>query len=230
MPSRLKKKCPVCGEEIPEDATICPNCGADLELLEMEEELGDEDLVPLESFLDSIGDAEDVDPEKILEEMRKLIQVPNVEVSTTEAQEPESGSAVEAEGVTEQSTEESGESVEEGGTEASSEVEEETAEEGEEEVVYLCPVCEQPVAPDDKVCPHCGATFVETEEEMAEAREEYLEEAKRLIKTMREKGIDVSDVTPFLKNANLAKRKGDVESALENAIQCVLGAKEKLGS
>ena len=231
MPSRLKKKCPVCGEEIPEDATICPNCGADLELLEMEEDLGDEDLVPLESFLDSIGDAEDVDPEKILEEMRKLIQVPDVDVSATDVHEPESGSAVEAESETEKSMEtgEETESVEEGEVKEVSSKGEEGAEEGEEEVVYLCPVCEQPVAPDDKVCPHCGAIFVDTEEEMAEALEEQLEDAKRLIKTMREKGIDVSDVTPFLKNANLAKRKGDIESALENAIQCVLKAKEKLG-
>ena len=65
---------------------------------------------------------------------------------------------------------------------------------------------------------------------MEEALEEQLEKAKQLIKEMREKDIDVSEVTPFLKNANLARRKGDVEAALENAIHCVLRAKEKLGS
>ena len=213
MPSTSKKRCPVCGEEIPEDAEICPRCGANLELFELEEEIEDEDLTPLESFLDSIGDEEDVDPEKLLEEMRKLIQV-SVEEEPEEVVE-----------------EEESEEVKEEKTLPEEEVEEEIEESGEEEeeVVYLCPVCEQPVAPDDKVCPHCGAIFVESEEEIAEALEEQLTEAKSLIKTMREKGIDVSDVTPFLKNANLAKRKGDIETALENAIQCVLKGKEKLG-
>jgi predicted nucleic acid-binding Zn ribbon protein len=218
MASNRKKKCPVCGEEIPEDATMCPNCGADLELLEMEEDLDDEDLVPLESFLDSIGDAEDVDPEKLLEEMRNLIQIP---VSTSESVD-ENKEQVEREENVSNHPEENEETVED---EVPAEGEED---EDGEEVVYLCPVCEQPVAPDDKVCPHCGAIFVETKEEMAEALEEQLDMAKKLIKEMRAKNIDVSDVTPFLKNANLAKRKGDIESALENAIECVLKAKEKL--
>ncbi len=226
MASKLKKKCPVCGEEIPEDATICPNCGADLELFEMEEELDEGDLVPLESFLDSIGDAEDVDPEKILEEMRKIIQTSDIGVGSEEKpseQEENLPEEKEEEGAEvsefEEVEEETGESEETG---------EEVEEEGE--VEYVCPVCGGVVGADDKVCPHCGAIFVETEEEMEEALEEQLEQAKQLIKEMREKGIDVSEVTPFLKNANLARRKGDVEAALENAIHCVLRAKEKLGS
>ncbi len=213
MPSILKKKCPICGEEIPEDAEVCPHCGANIELFELEEEMEDEDITPLESFLDSIGDAEDVDPEKLLEEMRKLIQV---DVEST-PEKPEEENVEEKEPETEE--------IEEAASETT-----EAAEEEGEEVVYVCPVCEQPVAPDDKMCPHCGAIFVESDEEMEELLEEQLAEAKELIKTMRAKNIDVSDVTPFLKNANIAKRKGDIETALENAIECVMKAKEKLGS
>jgi len=207
MPSRLKKKCPICGEEIPEDAEICPHCGANLELFELEEEMDEEDITPLESFLDSIGDAEDVDPEKLLEEMRKLIHTPEENFGDGEA-------------LSEEKTQETG-------VEEEIKPNEEPPNE-EEEVEYVCPVCGGVVGPEDRVCPHCGAIFVESDEEMEEVLEEQLEEAKRLIKTMREKKIDVSDVTPFLKNANLAKRKGDIESALENAIECVMRAREKL--
>jgi rubrerythrin len=130
MPPISKKKCPVCGEEIPEDAEICPKCDANLELFELEEEMEDEDITPLESFLDSIGDEEDVDPEKLLEEMRNLIQV-SVEGAETESTE-EKSEDMKVEEVEKKSEEIS----------KSEEATEEEVEEGEEEeVVYLCPVC-----------------------------------------------------------------------------------------
>lgn len=218
MPEKKTKKCPLCGEEIPVDADICPHCGANLELFEEDiysEE--DESKTVLESFLDSIGDADDVDPEKLIEEMKKLVggtteeggeesEIAEHEEEEIEVPKAEEGQA----GITDHEEEESEE------------------DEVEEEVEYVCPVCGKPVGPDDKICPHCGAIFVESDEELEELLEEQLEEAKELIKTMRAKKIDVSDVTPFLKNANIAKRKGDIDSALENAIECVDRAKKRL--
>lgn len=215
MPEKKTKKCPLCGEEIPVDADICPHCGANLELFEEDiysEE--DESKTVLESFLDSIGDADDVDPEKLIEEMKKLVGGATEEGEESEIAEQEEESEVpKAEG--EQ-------------TEIAEQEEEGEEEEVEEEVEYVCPVCGNPVGPDDKICPHCGAIFVESDEELEELLEEQLEEAKELIKTLRAKKIDVSDVTPFLKNANIAKRKGDIDSALENAIECVNRAKKRL--
>ncbi len=202
------KRCPLCGKEIPISADVCPYCGAHLDIFELEEELSDEDTAPLESFLDSIGDEEDVDPERLLEEMKKIVNLgtsPQSNVPETTNEEEEKPEEPEPENL-----------------EAPSEESE------EEEVEYVCPVCGGVVGPDDKVCPHCGAIFVDSDEELEEALEEQLTEAKSLIKTMREKKIDVSDVTPLLKNANLAKRKGDIDNALENAISCVMKAKEKL--
>ena len=204
------KRCPLCGKEIPISADVCPYCGAHLDIFELEEELSEEDTAPLESFLDSIGDEEDVDPESLLEEMKRIVSIGNTasqdKVSETVGEEEEKPEEPEAEG-----------------TEVPSEEPEE-----EEEVEYVCPVCGGVVGPDDNVCPHCGAIFVDSDEELEELLEEQLTEAKSLIKTMREKKMDVSDVTPLLKNANIAKRKGDMDAALDNAIACVMKAKEKL--
>ncbi len=200
MSDKNTKKCPLCGEEIPEDADICPYCGANLDLFEedINVEEGEGETV-LESFLDSIGDADDVDPEKLIEEMKKLV----------------GGTAPESEETEELEAPETPEETEE-------------PEEGEEEVEYVCPVCGEPVGADDKICPHCGAIFVESDEDLEGLLEEQLDEAKTLIRTLRSKKVDVSDITPLLRNANLAKRKGDMDSALENAIECVRIAKEKL--
>ena len=196
-----KKKCPLCGETIPASAEVCPSCGAHLDIFELEEELADEDTSPLESFLESIGDSEDVDPEKLLEEMQSIL-------GGTPADFDEGG-------------------MEE--TDEEQAVSEDDADEVvEEEVEYVCPVCDQPVAEEDLICPHCGAIFVEDEEDMKALLEEQLEEAKRLITALRKAGEDVSDVTPYLKKANISKRKGEIETALENAISCVMAARKKM--
>ena len=202
-----KKKCPLCGETIPASAEVCPYCGAHLDIFELEEELADEDTSPLESFLESIGDAEDVDPEKLLEEMQSIL------------------------GGTPLDMEQNGGEVEEGteipeGSDSNPEESAEVME--EEEVEYLCPVCEKPVGEEDLICPHCGAIFVEDEEDMKVLLDEQMEEAKSLVKDLRKVGVDVSDITPFLKKANVSKRKGDIETALESAIACVMAAKKKL--
>ena len=201
-----KKKCPLCGEMIPASAEICPSCGAHLDIFELEEELADEDTSPLESFLESIGDSEDVDPEKLLEEMQNILGGTSAELDEEDELEEEA----ETSEATASSTEEAEEAVE------------------EEEVEYVCPICEKPVAEEDLICPHCGAIFVEDEEDMKVLLEEQLEEAKALVKDLRNVGVDVSDITPFLKNANVSKRKGDIETALENAVACVMAAKKKL--
>ncbi len=211
-----KRKCPLCGEEIPADTEMCPECGAHLDLFELEEEFDlEEYLTPLESFLDSIGDTEDVDPEKLIEEMKRIVGGTDEEI----VEEPE--------GVPETET-----------PEEQTEPEEPEAEEEyvEEEVEYVCPACGGVVGPEDDVCPHCGAVFAEAEEEVEEEEdidyekllEETLEEAKSLIKTLRARKVDVSEITPFLKNANISRRKGNLEEALKNAEECVRRAKERL--
>ncbi len=211
-----KRKCPLCGEEIPADTEMCPECGAHLDLFELEEEFElEEDLTPLESFLDSIGDTEDVDPEKLIEEMKRIVG-----------------------GGEEEFTEESEETPEPGGTpgepeEAADEIEETDEEYVEEEVEYVCPACGGVVGPEDDVCPHCGAVFAEEEVEEEDIDyekllEETLEEAKSLIKTLRARKVDVSQITPFLKNANISRRKGNLEEALKNAEECVKRARERL--
>ncbi len=202
------KKCPLCGETIPTSVEVCPYCGAHLDIFELEEEMLGTDTSPLESFLESIGDSEDVDPEKLLEEMQNIL-----------------GSSPAA-GVSESAETEI--AYDAGITEVDQEEDEEDSEDSFEEVEYVCPVCEQPVKEEDLICPHCGAIFVEDEEDMKALLEEQLEEAKSLIKDLRHIGTDVSDITPFLKNANISKRKGDIETALENAISCVIAAKKKL--
>ncbi len=205
------KKCPLCGETIPASADICPSCGAHLDIFELEEEFSETDTSPLESFLESIGDAEDVDPEKILEEMQSIMG---------------SGPSGD-EDIAEENHESEEKAPEEADTAAGADT---GTDEGtvEEEVEYVCPVCEKPVGEEDLICPHCGAIFVEDEEDMAILLEEQLAQAKELVKKMRSLGMNVSEVTPYLKNANISKRKGNTEEALENAIACVMAAKKKL--
>jgi len=199
------KNCPLCGETIPASAEVCPSCGAHLDIFELEDELSEEDTSPLESFLESIGDSEDVDPEKILEEMQSIMG--GTPLYSEDSSEEEA----------DDDTEDSEKSEPEG-----------DSREVEEEVEYVCPVCEKPVGEEDLICPHCGAIFVEGEEDMAVLLEEQLAMAKDLVKQMRSRNIDVSKVTPYLKNANVSRRKGETEVALENAISCVMEAKKSL--
>ncbi len=223
-----KKKCPLCGATIPADAEVCPYCGAQLDIFNMDEEIEDIDTTPFESFLDSIGDSEDVDPEKLLEEMQSIL---GADIDQEDEDSSDKGDVESIEGSEAPHTgsfEENEVQSQENGFESSQD--ESVSSEGDEEelVEYVCPVCGQTVGEDDLICPHCGAIFVEDEEDMKALLENELDQAKTLIKDLRSIGVDVSDITPFLKNANIAKRKGETETALENAISCVMAAKKKL--
>ena len=126
--------CHICGSEIPDDSSECPECGLNVDLFdidEMETELEDEEKV--EKVFESILTEEKRDETELLEQLKEIGGGTDDKVEGAEER-----------GETEEETEEP-----------------KDEEETEEEITFECPVCETEVSEDDTECPECGAIFEE---------------------------------------------------------------------
>jgi len=136
-PRQETKVCPVCDATIDADAKNCPSCLTDLSLFDVGGEAGDE---PAEL---RVGEGKSID-----DILASIMEGKSEQPEIFETLKNVAGSHVSTKDLV---------------AEAKPPAAPPAPAREEPEQQFLCPVCDTPVRPDDKVCPGCGAEFSEGE-------------------------------------------------------------------